>query len=76
MDTKRIALYLTAGHASVTVQNGAAREVSSPTLSETISNMQPRDRETLVRLAQAIIRFDEMSDEHNAMCLDQQIGAK
>ncbi len=45
---KRFSLYLTPTHSSITIQNGASRETSAPTIAEMLNHLTPSD-ETVVR---------------------------
>jgi hypothetical protein len=51
---KRFSMYLTPGHVSVSIQNGATRETSAATLTAMLEAMSREDRQTLLLVCNGI----------------------
>lgn len=56
---KKLSVYYTPSHASVTVQNGAARETSANDMPAVLAAMHPQDLMALYTFAQAICAWVE-----------------
>lgn len=52
---KRLSIYATPGHVSVTIQNGASRETSGNDFPAVVAAMHPEDRVTLAQFCAGII---------------------
>lgn len=54
---KRLSIYYTPTHFSVTIQNGVTRETSGQTPAETIQAMPAEDRAALEAFCRAVLEF-------------------
>lgn len=54
---KKLSIYFTPGHFSITVANGAMREVSGATPLEVLPAMAKEDRATLDAFCRAVLEF-------------------
>lgn len=70
---KRLNLYITATHASVTVQNGVSRETSAPSVSEMIDGMPEQDRATLNGFCKAVAEYIDNSDVRSRASLSKLV---
>jgi hypothetical protein len=60
---KKLSIYFTPTHASVTVVNGISRETSSNNMVEVINGMQPQDRAALMQFCQACLAVGAVDEK-------------
>jgi hypothetical protein len=54
---KHLNIWVTAGHCSVTVENGASRQTSANSMPKVIDNMPTEDRQVLLRFCEAVAGY-------------------
>lgn len=54
---KKLSIYLTSTHFTVTLQNGVSRETSGDNAAVVLDNMPHEDREALVKFCNAVVSY-------------------
>jgi hypothetical protein len=62
---RKLQIYLTPGHFSVTIQNGVSRETSGENAAVVLDNMPSDDREALVKFCNAVVSYCLVTTEES-----------
>lgn len=72
---RRLVIYITPGHASVSVENGIKRETTAPTVSEVIDGMGEADRSEFVGFCNAVVEYATEQKPQNITELQKRIDS-
>lgn len=72
---RKLSVYYTVDHASITVQNGASRETTATSMPEALRAMHPDDLGVLVAWCRAVTTFVDSDGAENTFKLVQVVKA-